>query len=373
MTRTRQTIPYRDATWEFPMTLGAVLIVAAVAWVVVFAVFLLLDIDVQQGAAAGYWQASESIGLSFNPRYLPVYPALIGVLHDLLPSLTPALLMQLISLVGWLLSCICVYLILETAFVELTWQGALFYALFPFVGVFEVVYPRADGVAAFLLTLGLLAYLHKRRILTVIAFAVGLLTHQALWLFIPLILLAGITRQQKRLTLFEGLISAVPLVVYLMYGVFRTRDALWFVQASTNLGEAAPGTLIVFDGLAGLITRGDVTGWLTFAGLVIVIALALLLVLSGSWRGKPWLLALIVPVLVFAVVLNRDSIWTLGRYSVFLVLPLWVYLDEAFVWQIGPLKLRPVLPILLALAFASQLVTAYAVSTGSAPLLFTGS
>jgi len=336
---------------------GLYLLLAALAsWLCVFLLFNALDTTLMRSDVLGYWRDAQKLGEDIDHFHLPGYPALIAVGHGLLPWLDVGLLMQLLGLVLWLISVVNVFLILRALRLSRAWQGALIYALFPFVSLYHVVFPIADSLVFFLLTAGLLSYLKDRKVLLILALAAVLLVHKASWPFVAMIALVGL--REKRLNILDVLLIGLPLVVYWLYGAQRFSDALWIVRANADK-ELARTHAPIFDGLYGTLVEGGLSNLFKFVLLTSCFALAvLLLVARPAWQKAPVLLAVIIPVLALAVILNEYEIWAMMRYSRLLVLPLWLYLHERD-WQVRGIRLQPLYVPFGILAFVSQLVFTY--------------
>ncbi len=310
--------------WLRPVAI--VLVGALAGWLSIFAIYRLAGYEPLGGDVIGYWQDSQTLGERIDAFHMPGYPAVIAAGHWLLPGVPYVRLAQGIGLIAWLVSALNMLLILQALGLPRGWQGALLYAWFPFVGLVEIVSPRADALAALVLTAGVLFAVREQRLPLIMALGLSLLVHKALWPFAALLAVGELWR--RRLRPGDLALIGLPLAAYWLYGALRGGDVLWIVRANVGKEIASQGALPVLDGLLGGLLAGGPAGLLRTLPVLLCFGLAVALLIIGRqrWHDQPALLALILPIVMYGVLLNQHEIWALVRYSRFLILPLWAAL-----------------------------------------------
>jgi hypothetical protein len=121
-------------------------------------------------------------------------------------------------------------------------------------------------------------------------------------------------------------LTGVPLAIYQLTMTPAAKNPLWILGHHLKHELKSQSFLPVFDGVLGTLIQGSIKGVFKGGVLLLVFLTALFLALYFL-RRKEWLfLALITPLLVFAVTLNQYESWALLRFSKVLVIPLCVWL-----------------------------------------------
>jgi hypothetical protein len=157
-----------------------------------------------------------------------------------------------------------------------------------------------------------------------LAVGFGLLTHKALLPVYFLMSLSAVLKGQYSVR--RMLLSGVPLSFYYLVGLLQYKNPLWLVMlhlvpVSTG-GEVEPTSkLPVLDALIGPLASGGAEGVAKGAIVVTVSLLAVVLAMMLIKARRFELLAFVAPIILMALVLNRNEAWGLFRYSVLLVIP----------------------------------------------------
>lgn len=294
-------------------------IVLAVAWASVYLYLWIVQFDPFISDVGAYWGYSQSLD-KFNIFHLPAYSATIRLLHGILPSVSPLLLMQVINATCWVLGTLAVLDIFRQQKLPLAWQGAVLFALFPLYGTVSVVYPLADTPTATCLMVGIWAYFRSNTLVLIFAFAIGLLVHKLIWPFIALALLIGVL--QKRISLWNVVLVCTPLSLYIVLGTGFHHDVLWLFRDSGVSATGYTRVLPILDAVFGPLFTGKVTDILQFLIVFPIFTLACVLLFNQSWKTEPILLALIIPIILIGVFFTEAYSQVPLRLGRMLIIPL---------------------------------------------------
>lgn len=334
------------------------LIISAISlWIIAYGFVTIMDFNIMIGDVYSYWEDSNKIGEEIHPFHVPGWPILIAVSHELLPSIDPALLMQILAFLAWLSGIAIVYKVFRRLQLRNSWYGALFFGVYAFAGLSYVVFPIADSLAIFIIVLCILGYLQENRLLLILGLASGLLIHKGLW---PVLgILAVLSVRNKRLSITEVVISGIPFMIYWLIGISNFSDYLWIVRSNIEVEVASRSTFPLFDGFISTIQEGGIASILK----VIILLTIFLTAVGLSWaheirRKQNIFLSLTLPILLMGFILNGHEIWAMVRFGRLLILPLWFVLNERE-WKVGTINLNPLLVPIIVLGFGSNLVFLY--------------
>jgi len=358
----RDKIPSVQAPTGAPLSVMRLLALT----VVLYTFFVLymkgaLAFELFQGDVVSYWNDSLTLATPYSTWWVPGYPAMIASVRAATFGVLPPLaVMMLIAGSSYVIGVAVFALLASEAGITSPREVSLLFAVHPFVGLTSAVYPDADSVATALLLLCLLYYHREQWVSCAVFFGLMILTHKAIWFFaLPLGVIAFIKHRESRLPL---VVASVPLLALIAAGAAHHNDILWAVRSSMkNLLTSQTSFFPVFDGIVASLIAG---GFAKVSKVVLVLsALSLAgMLLLPCYRRRFWIgVSVAVGLLIMAVVVNRDNVWAIFRFSKVLLLPLGYVLltpDSAFVRRWG--GLTPIRFLLLSVgAIASNVAFGY--------------
>jgi len=272
----------------------------------------LLHINVMSSDPKAYWELSLSWTI-FNILWVPAYPLLLAVVRALTFNvLPPEFLMVSVSCIFFLISIRTTYRIAQHLKLP-AYEIALLFTVYPMVGLVYAAWPFADSMATAMLLLSLLAFLEKRWVLFTGYAAVGMVTHKALWYFLPLLALAAFwtDRESRRSVPF----MVVPVLLLLVIGSFQQGDALWMLRWSVNNLIKSTSSLPILDGLLGPFMLGATPKVLKGAVAAVILAFAIVVFVS-SLRRQFWVgMCVSASIILLACSVNQTETTSIIRYS----------------------------------------------------------
>lgn len=298
-------------------------LVASATALTIYVVWLFADLsfDPMRGDVQAYWDRSIALWPPFDPWWPPGYPLILAAARTVtFDALTPAALMLTVSTVAYLAAVVAVVRICSVVGVREPLLPALVFAVYPFVGLSEAAYPRADMVATALLAGCVLAF-ERRRFRTLAGCAaLALIVHKALWFFVPpLLVVACVRHREARVMLAAALL---PAAIWIVGGAWHHGDVLWFVRSSVEALVTPSGTLPVFDSIYGSLLSDRPA---TVAKGVVVLAVtgvAVVTALRSYQRGFVSGAIVAAAIVATALILNSGEAWAVVRFSKMLVVPL---------------------------------------------------
>jgi hypothetical protein len=330
-------------------------IVASATALTIYMVWLFtaLAFDPMRGDVQAYWDRSIALWPPFDPWWPPGYPLILAAARTAtFNALAPAALMLTVATVAYLAAVVAVVRICSFVGVREPLLPALVFAVYPFVGLSEAAYPRADMVATALLAGCVLAF-ERRQFRTLAGCAaLALIVHKALWFFVPpLLLVAWLRHREARLLLAASLL---PAAIWIGGGAWHHGDALWFARASVEALASPSGTLPVFDSIYGSLLSDRAAAVAKGVVVLIVAGLALFAAARCYRAGFTSGTVIAAAIVATAAVLNSSEAWAVVRFSKLLVVPL------ALIW----LTPNRTLPRWFAVIWA--LLIAFCVATNAA-------
>jgi hypothetical protein len=324
---------------------------------------VVLQFHSMQSDVAGYWRDSLAWRTPFNPDHVPGYPLLIALLRFLTAGrLDPILLFWAVTFCAHIMGALAVYWSVASRSDErIGYLSVLLFILWPFVGTTYVAYPIADSVALALVTWGIALLLSERFHTAAIPLGVATVIHKGTWIFVILLLLAGIITHRRRFPWTAVLIAACPLGLLWMAGMIgQGYGPSWLLSVSLPIQFAAKSHLPVLDGLVGTVLRGGMKGWVKsvvlWTNVALLVALGMAFGRGRDSSTKWWGLAVVGGLLFLYSGLNQDIIWAAMRYSKIAALPLGFYLGTrphvASALTQHQWRMVPLVVVLLASQFA---------------------
>jgi hypothetical protein len=208
--------------------------------------------------------------------------------------------------------------------------GFTVFGLYPFVG-YCVAFAPADPLAIFFLVAAAYYSLERKWRLFALCLAAGLISHKAVWPFLGLLAIDSVWR--KKCSIFWPLLAGTPLVVFWVWGLCYEHDWLWMMRTNLNGEFVSKSSMPVMDGLfVTLLHPNGIARW--FRGWIILplflVALGLLLWNLRRLRRPEsfFSIALLFPIILFAVLLNQYEIWAVFRFGRVIAIPLAAFLVE---------------------------------------------
>jgi hypothetical protein len=331
---------------------------------IMFVLFLLyltgiLNLVMLQSDVLLYWEESLKWATPYSTWWVPGYPLTVALVRALtFGVLPPTITMVLVTGTFYLVSVRAVYVLARCIELPYPSQVAALFAVYPFVGLTYSVYPVADAMVTALLLLCFIAYERQQwwRLTVYAAFAI--LVHKSSWFSIPpLLLFVAVRHRSARLVVPFAM---VPLLVWIAAGALHYGDVFWFARWSVDKLVVSRHGLPVADGLIGpflIASPAKVFKGLVVAGVVATAALCAWF----SWAQRFWTgVAICLPILAMAFVLNEYEIWAVVRFSRMLVIP--AAYAAMFLLPPTEFRSRMAYPVLLVAAVASNFVYGYYVS-----------
>jgi hypothetical protein len=329
----------------YSRTLPAV--VASAAALTIYTVWLFADLafDPMRGDVQAYWDRSMAMWPPFDPWWPPGYPLILAAARALtFNALTPAAVMLTVSTVAYLAAIVFVVRICSVVGVREPLLPTLVFAVYPFVGLSEAAYPRADMVATALLAGCVLAF--ERRQLRTLAgcAALALIVHKALWFFVPPLLVVAWVRHRDARVMLAA--AWLPAAIWIGGGAWHHGDVLWFARSSVEALVTPSGTLPVFDSIYGSLRSARPAAVAKGVVVLAVTAAAAFAALRSYQRGFVSGAIVAAAIVATAAVLNSSEAWAVVRFSKMLVVPL------ALIWLAPERTLPRWSPVVWALLIA---------------------
>lgn len=337
------------------MAIGSFLVVWWWLAVVLQFHFMISDI-------AGYWRDSLAWRTPFNPDHVPGYPLLIALLHFLTgEQLEPIYLFWSMTFCAHITGALAVYSIVTSrSNQQIGFLSAILFILWPLVGTTYVVHPYSDSIALALIAWGVALQLAERFHASAILLGLSTVIHKGSWIFVILLLLAGVATHRSRFPWTALLVVACPLGLLWVAGmIVKGYGPFWLLSVSLPIQFAAKSSLPVLDGLLGTILEGGMKniakGVILWAHVALLVALGWALFRLRDPAMKWCGLAIVGGLLFVYCGLNQNIIWAAMRYSKIAALPLGFYLGTqprvAAVLAQRPWVIAPLVIALLASQF----------------------
>ncbi|WP_322507432.1 hypothetical protein [Anaerolinea sp.] len=329
---------------------------------------LALHHNFMQSDVLDYWNNSLSWQTPFHPFHVPGYPLMIAFARFVtLNIVPPEILMIGINLIFFLLSVIVLIRAFSKIGIsrELANLGALFFGLWPLVGLTYTAIPLADIPAIFFFLLGFFCLISNSIPWAGLFLGICLITHKAMWLFVGLIAIVFLLRSRSFTVKREGifvLLLGIPLGLLWILGANYHHSFTWLFSSNLQVEVSSRSHFPVFDGLLGTLLQGDIKSFVK-GGILWGFFLFTILLLVLQWRIKPlnssYGTALAVGVLILFVFLNQSEIWAAVRFSRLLVIPLMGIISSSQKLQNTFLSKPNWVLLLLLVALMSQFVYAW--------------
>lgn len=328
-------------------------------WLAVVLQFRFLRSDVAQ-----YWEDSLAWRTPFNPDHVPGYPLLIALLRFLTAEqVEPISLFWSLTFCAHIAGALAVYSIItsQTNQQQIGFLSSILFVLWPLVGTTMVVYPMSDSIVLALLAWAVALLLAKRFHAAAILLGLATVIHKGTWIFVILLLLAGIVMHRQRFPWTALLIAACPLGLLWVAGmVVNGSGPFWLLSVNLPLHFTTRSSLPVLDGLLGTTLRGGMNNLaksaILWAHVALLAALCVVLCRSRDPVVKWYGLAIVGGLLFLYIGLNQLVIWAAMRFSKIAALPLGFYLGThprvATVLARHPWVIAPLVVVLLASQFA---------------------
>lgn len=194
-----------------------------------------------------------------------------------------------------------------------------------------VVYPLSDSIALALIAWGVALLLTERFHASAILLGLATVIHKGTWIFVILVLLAGIVTHRRRFPWTALLVAACPLGLLWVAGmVVNSYGPFWLLSVSVPIQFATKSSLPVLDGLLGTILKGGMKNLaksaILWAHVALLLALCVALFRSRDPAMKWCGLAIVGGLLFLYIGLNQNIIWAAVRYSKIAAIPLGFYL-----------------------------------------------
>jgi hypothetical protein len=268
-----------------------------------------------------YWKESLNWRAPFSVWWVPGYPLLIAAIRGITFNLLPASgIMIFIAAVSYLMAVKTVYDFAYYIKSSFPIHLSLLFAFFPFVGLTYSVYPNADTLAIALLLLCILSFKRKQWSHFILFAGFGMITHKALWFFIPPIMFIGFIKYRKLRPWLP--LALFPVLIWIVVGAFYHKDLLWFLRWGVNNLIISTSSYPIFDGILTTIRSNSI---IKTSKVVVVLSVVLvsLVCLYKSWRIKSWVsLSISLSLILMTAIINSYEIWVVVRFSRLLVIPL---------------------------------------------------
>ena len=338
------------------MAIGSFLVVWW--WLAVVLQFNFMISDVK-----GYWKDSLAWQTPFNPDHVPGYPLLIALLRFLTAEqLDPLSLLWSMTFFAHIAGALAVYSsVASRTNQHIGVLSAILFILWPLVGTACVVLPISDSLALALIAWGVALLLGERFRASAIPLGLATVIHKGTWIFVILLLLAGIIAHRRRFPWTALLIAACPLGLLWVAGmVVNGYGPFWLLSVSLPIQFATNSNLPVLDGLLGTVLKGGIKNLaksvILWAHVALLVALCVALYRSRDPAMKWYGLAIVGGLLFLYIGLNQNIIWAAMRYSKIAALPLGFYLGTqprvAAALLQHPWIIVPLVVVLLASQFA---------------------
>jgi hypothetical protein len=267
-----------------------------------------------------------------TPSHVPLYSILLWVVRTLtFHLLDAAAVMHALALPFVVGAYVYVHRILRFHFPAARNVGFTVFGLYPLVG-YCYAYAPADPLAICFLTGAAYYSLERKWRRFALCVAFGLISHKAIWPFLGLLAIDAVWR--KKCPVFWPLIAGTPLVVFWGWGLCYGQDWLWLLRTNLQGEFASKSSLPIMDGLLGTLLHP--AGMASLLKACVLLALFLVTVYLLVWNLRrlrqpetSFNIALLLPILLLAVLLNQYEIWAAFRFGRVIAIPLAAFLVDA--------------------------------------------
>jgi len=274
-----------------------------------------LQLHFMRSDVAGYWKDSLAWRTPFNPDHVPGYPLLIALLRFLTAEqLEPISLFWSMTVCAHIAGALAVYsIVISRANQQIGFLSSILFILWPLVGTTYVVFPISDSIALALIAWGVALLLTERFHASAILLGVTTVIHKGTWIFVILLLLAGIVTHRRRFPWTALLVAACPLGLLWVAGmVVNGYGPFWLLSVSLPIQFATKSSFPVLDGLLGTILKGGMKNLaksaILWAHVALLLALCVTLVRSRDSTMKWCGLAIVGGLLFLYIGLNQKII-----------------------------------------------------------------
>jgi hypothetical protein len=302
-------------------------------WLAVVLQFHFTQGNLLQGDVGLYWGDSLAWRTPFNPDHVPGYPLLIALLRFLTAGrLDPIVLFWAVTFCAHIVGALAVYAsVASQANERIAYLSMLLFILWPFVGTTYVAFPIADSVGLALVACGVALLLSERFRTAAIPLGFATIIHKGTWIFVVLLVLAGIITHRRRFPWTALLITACPLGLLWVAGIIGNGyEPSWLLSVSLPIQFSTKSHLPVLDGIVGTVLKGGMKNVaksvVLWAHVGLLMALFVAFCRARDLSTRWWGLALVGGLLFLYVGLNQNIIWAATRYSKIAALPVGFYL-----------------------------------------------
>jgi hypothetical protein len=326
-------------------------LIGTVIWLLILLYWRSVGFSIYVGDLKGY--IDWSYHLSEHTDYashMPAYPFLLLVGRLLTFRWFPdTFVAQCLGYLTWVYGLLVARSILARVAPDAMKAGLLWFALFPFLGVWAAANPVADLLAYAVVLTALMFALEKRFVGFALSFGLGLFTHQAFYpCYGALVLVCLRDRMPARLLT----LCAAPFVLYYAATALQKHDWNWILSYHVNTHAGQPGGLPVFDGLLGTLLRGGAKNAFKAALLLGAFSASIALCVYCA-RRKNWLLVtLCVPALIAGLFSTQHVAWVIFRLAKLLLIPAcwWLVKHPRALGRLNDVRVYAALAVALSLS-----------------------
>ena len=283
-----------------------------------------------------YWGDSLNWYL-FDVNHVPFYSLTLGFFRTIsFDIFKPLGLMQLVTFINFIISIIFVY---KTIFLinkneKLALFSSFLFALWPCVGITQVVIPSADIVACSLFVSGIY-FLHSKRIVYgSLLFGLSMLAHKVMWPFSFFILVVYLLNNfslisNKKMAL-SFILYITPLVSLWICGSVYHSDPFWIISSNIKDNLSSNSDLIIFDGLLGPLiyyqSIDKVMKGLLVIGTFLLSGFLFKVAVKEKFIGWEISVGILLAIILLSIIVEQYEIWIIVRFGRLLVFPLAFYL-----------------------------------------------
>ncbi|MDC1387756.1 hypothetical protein N8330_02075 [Gammaproteobacteria bacterium] len=272
----------------------------------------------------GVYEAwSQDILSHVEPNHLPLLPFLVMLITKIsFGIISPLLAMQILALMGWLLS-VPIFSKILTRIVDpkLHDHALILLCFYPLFGFSFVLYPAPDKLAHLMFGISLLCLVSSldKRILIVSA-AVGLIIHKAMWPYFILLSLLGIS--QKYLKPIDLIYIALPISIYYLSILITQNGVQLGILGNLNSDLMINASVLPFEGLMNALVFDDINSIIKSLYLIVLTILAGILMVENIYNQRILNVLLLIPIVIMSMFIVPFVATGYLRHSLFIIFPL---------------------------------------------------
>jgi hypothetical protein len=306
-----------------PKIIAKLQLIGLVSAIIMKVILVLSGLEYLVSDLGVYEAWSQDILSHVEPNHLPLLPFFVMLITKMsFGIISPLFAMQILALMGWLLS-VPIFSKILTRIVDpkLHDHALILLCFYPLFGLSFVLYPAPDKLAHLMFGISLLCLVSSldKRILIVSA-AVGLMIHKAMWPYFILLSLLGI--YQKYLKPIDLIYMVLPISIYYL-AILMSQDGYQLgILGNLNSDLMINASVLPFEGLINALGFNDINSTVKSLYLIILTVLAGILMVENIYNQRVLNVLLLIPIAIMSMFIVPFVATGYLRHSLFIIFPL---------------------------------------------------